>query len=319
MVSGFSRYVLAALLLALSQTAFAEERVNVARSGIDIAFAPIEVGRDAHIWSDLGLNVVVVDVPGTRIEQVLISGDADVGLGAGVVLGARLKGVPTIGVAAIAGPPYNFTLIVPVQSPIKSVADLKGRSVAVSTAGSLTEWLVKDLSKRQGWGPDGIKTVPLGGDDLRLAALRSGAGIDADLAGLMQAVQLGDAGQTRTIVYFGDVVKDFQNLVIKASDKFIADHPDRLQLFLKGWFRSVAYMRSHQDQAVKVIADAFKIDPAAVAKAYPVEMKMMSDDGAFSPAGMEVVRQSLVEMGTVPTLPAASDLYTERFVPVKLN
>ena len=67
-------------------------------------------------------------------------------------------------------------------------------------------------------------------------------------------------------------------------------------------------MRSHQDQAVEGDAAAFKIDPVAVAKgaAYPVEMKMMSDDGV-SAAGMDVVRQSLVEMGTVSTSPAASD------------
>jgi NitT/TauT family transport system substrate-binding protein len=319
MVSGNSRCLLTAFLLVLSPAAFAAERVNVARSGIDIAFAPIEVGNAAHIWSGLGLDIQVLDIPGTRIEQVLTSGDADVGLGAGVALGARLKGVPAIGVAAIAGPPYNFTLIVAAQSPLKSVADLKGHSVAVSTAGSLTEWLVKDLSRQQGWGPDGIKTVPLGGDEARIAALRSGAGIDADLAGLMQAVELQDAGQTRTLVYFGDVVKNFQNLVIKASDKFIAEHPDRLKLFLKGWFRTVAYMRSHQPEAVKVIATAFKIDPAAVAKAYPVEMKMMSDDGTFSVAGMDVVRHSLVDMKILPSLPAASDLYTNRFVPVALN
>lgn len=319
MASGFVKYASAALLLGLSQPALAAERVNVARSGIDIAFAPIEVGDAAHIWSDLGLDVEVVDVPGTRIEQVLTSGDADIGLGAAVALGARLKGVPTIGVAAIAGPPYNFTLIVPAASPIKTIADLKGHSVAVSTAGSLTDWLVKALAQKQGWGTDGIKTVPLGGDEARIAALRSHGGIDADLAGLMQAVELEDSGQTRTVVYFGDVVKDFQNLVLKASDKFIAEHPDRLQLFLKGWFRTVVYMKSHQDEAVKVIAAAFKIDPAAVAKAFPVEMKMMSNDGSFSAPGMEVVRQSMVDMKILPSLPAMSDLYTDRFVPVKLN
>ena len=309
----------ALLVAACGHELRAEERVNVARSGIDIAFAPIEVGREAHIWSDLGLDVEVLDVPGTRIEAVLTSGDADVGLGAAVALGARLKGVPTIGVAAIADLPYNFTLIVPVQSPIKTVADLRGRSVAVSTAGSLTEWLVREVARQEGWGADGIKTVPLGGDEARIAALRSGGGIDADLAGLMQAVDLSDKGQVRILIYFGDVVKNFQNLVLKASDKFVAEHPDRLEKFLQGWYRTVVYMKTHAQESTKVIAAAFRIDPAAVAKALPVEMKMMSEDGSFSPAGMEVVRQSLVELKILPTLPAMSDLYTDRFVPVKLK
>jgi NitT/TauT family transport system substrate-binding protein len=316
---GIAIFLSALLVAALSHSAHAEDRVNVARSGIDIAFAPIEVGRDAHIWSDLGLDVEVLDVPGTRIEQVLTSGDADVGLGAAVALGARLKGVPTIGVAAIADLPYNFTLIVPVQSRIKTVGDLRGRAVGVSTAGSLTEWLVKEVSRQQGWSSDGIKTVPLGGDEARIAALRSGGGIDADLAGLMQAVDLSDKGQVRILVYFGDVVKNFQNLVLKASDKFIAEHPDRLERFLQGWYRTVIYMKTHPEESTKVIAAAFRADPVAVAKALPVEMKMMSEDGSFSAAGMEVVRQSLVELKILPTLPAMSDLITERFVPVKLK
>jgi ABC-type nitrate/sulfonate/bicarbonate transport system substrate-binding protein len=318
--SGHIVIALSALLIAaLGHRSHAAERVNVVRSGIDIAFAPIEVGREAHIWSDLGLDIEVLDVPGTRIEQVLISGDGDVGLGAAIVLGARLKGVPTIGIAAIADLPYNFTLIVPVQSPIKTVADLRGKSVGVSTAGSLTEWLVKEVARQEGWGTDGIKTVPLGSDDARIAALRSGGGIDADLSSLMQAVDLQDKGQARILIYFGDVVKQFQNLVLKASDKFIAEHPDRLEKFLQGWYRSVVYMKTHPDETTKVIATTFHIDPVAVAKALPVEMKMMSEDGAFSPGGMEVVRQSMVELKILPTLPAMSDLYTDRFVPVKLK
>jgi ABC-type nitrate/sulfonate/bicarbonate transport system substrate-binding protein len=247
-----------------------------------------------------------------------MSGDGDVGLGAGIALSARLKGVPTIGVAAIGGAPYNFTLIVPTNSAIKSVTDLKGRTVAVTTAGSVTDWLVREVARREGWGSDGIKSSPLGDDSARIAALRSG-GVDADLAGLMSAFELQDKGQARILIYFGDIVKDFQTLVMKASDKFIAEHPDRLETFLKGWYRSVAYMKAHHDVGVKVVAASFKADPAAVDKAYDVEMKMLSDDGTFSPAGMETIRQSLVELHVLDKLPAMSDLYTERFVPVSLK
>ena len=307
-----------ALLTGAMGRATAAEKVNVVRSGIDIAFAAIEVGQQAHIWSDLGLDIAVLEVPGTRIEQVLMSGDGDVGLGAGIALSARLKGVPTIGVAAIGGAPYNFTLIVPTNSPIKTVADLKDRIVAVTTSGAVTDWLVHEIARRQGWGSDGIKSAPLGDDTARLAALRSG-GVDADLAGLMNAVELQDKGQARILIYFGDIVKDFQTLVMKASDKFIAEHPDRLEAFLKGWFRSVAYMKAHHDVGVKVVSEAFKADPVAVDKAYDVEMKMLSDDGTFDKAGMETIRQSLVELHVLDKLPAMTDLYTDRFVPVSVK
>ena len=169
-----------------SSAAQAADKITVARSGIDIAFAPIEVGAEAKIWEHLNLDVHVIDIPGTRIETVLTSGDAQVGLGAGIALSARLKGVPTIAVASIAGPPYNLTIIVPTQSAIKSATDLKGKTVAVSTAGSLTDWLVREVSRQEGWGSDGIKVQPLGDETSRMAALRSG-GVDANVAALMQA------------------------------------------------------------------------------------------------------------------------------------
>ena len=302
--------------MGMSDAAQAADKITVARSGIDIAFAPIEVGEEAKIWEKNGIDLHVIDIPGTRIETVLTSGDAQVGLGAGIALSARLKGVPTIAVASIAGPPYNLTIIVPTQSPIKKATDLKGKIVAVSTAGSLTDWLVREVSRQEGWGSDGIKIAPLGDETSRMAALRSG-GVDANVAALMQAFERQDQGQARIITYFGDVVKDFQSLVIKASDKVIADEPDLLKRFLKGWFESVAYMKAHKDVGTKVIAATWKIDPVAVDKAYDIEMKMMSDDGVFKTADMEDIRHSLVDMKVLEKMPEMHDLYTDRFVPVK--
>jgi hypothetical protein len=70
---------------------------------------------------------------------------------------------------------------------------------------------------------------------------------------------------------------------------------------------------------VSLVSEAYKIDHTAVEKAYAVEMKMLSDDGSFDPAGMETVRKSMVELHVLDKLPAMSDLYTDRFVPVNPN
>ena len=78
-------------------------------------------------------------------------------------------------------------------------------------------------------------------------------------------------------------------------------------------------MKAHHDVGVKVVAEAFKADPTAVDKAYDVEMKMLSDDGTFDKAGMETIRQSLVELHVLDKLPAMTDLYTDRFVPVNMK
>mgnify|MGYP003340756983 CR=1 FL=1 len=48
------------------------------------------------------------------------------------------------------------------------------------------------------------------------------------------------------------------------------------------------------------------------------ELKMMSSDGAFNPAAIEVIRRSLSELGLLDRAPEAKELYTDEFVPVKL-
>src|SRR5262249_59729871 len=77
-------------------------------------------------------------------------------------LGFRAKGAPAIGVAAMYGPPMNLALVLPFDTSIKTVSDLKGKRIGVTTAGSLTDWLVRELSRQQGWGSDGIPILALG-------------------------------------------------------------------------------------------------------------------------------------------------------------
>jgi len=49
----------------------------------------------------------------------------------------------------------------------KSADDLKGRKVGISTVGSITNWLVDDVSRKRGWGDDGMTAVPIGEDGAR--------------------------------------------------------------------------------------------------------------------------------------------------------
>ena len=43
---------------------------------------------------------------------------------------------------------------------MKTVDDLKGRNVGVSTVGSVTSWIIREVSRQKGWGFDGIAQVP---------------------------------------------------------------------------------------------------------------------------------------------------------------
>jgi ABC-type nitrate/sulfonate/bicarbonate transport system substrate-binding protein len=305
------------LLGIASGSAYALDKVRVAKSGLAIAFTPIDVGAETKIWQSVGIEVESILLGGdAAVQRALTAGEIDIGLGSGPGMGYRVKGVPAIAVAAVAGPPNSFKIVVRPDSAIRSADDLRGKRVAVTSAGSLTDWLVRELAHQKGWGPSGIESIPLGGQRAEMAAMKAGD-VDGVVVTSGPAYDYEEHKEARVLLSFGDIVKDFHTHVLVASDALIADNPDLLRRFLKGWFMTIAYMKAHPDTGIGIAAQALNISESACAKAYPGDMAMMSNDGAFDPAAIETIRKSLPQLGILDTVPDAKVLYTSQFVPVK--
>ncbi len=90
------------------------------------------------------------------IQQAMAADGIDIALGSGPGLAFIVKGSPVKGIAAMADPPLIFALVVRADDTVKTVDDLKGRKVGVSTVGSVTSWIVNEVSRQKGWGLDGI-------------------------------------------------------------------------------------------------------------------------------------------------------------------
>src|SRR5947209_5254548 len=168
MLGSFTRGALAATLATTitlaSGAALALDQVRIGKAVPNsFAFSAAEIGADAKIWQTENIELAVSAFRGdAQMQQALTAGAIDVALGSGPGLGFRAKGVPAIGVAAMYGPPSNLALSVLARSQIRTVADLKGRKIGVTTLGSLTDWLTRKLAQQQGWGPEGIQVLPLG-------------------------------------------------------------------------------------------------------------------------------------------------------------
>src|SRR5262249_56114613 len=133
-----------ALLLASSAAAFALDKVKVGKAVPNsFAFSGVEVGIAAKKFEQEGLELEVSAFRGdAQLQQTLTARSVDFGFGSGPGMGFRVKGVPAIAVAAMYGPPANLALLVPANSPIKSVADLKGKPVGLPPPGSPTYPLI---------------------------------------------------------------------------------------------------------------------------------------------------------------------------------
>jgi NitT/TauT family transport system substrate-binding protein len=309
---------LTAILLAstLVHSTAAAETLRVGKAGREaFSFVPADVGQRTGIFKKHGLDIEISSFGGdARIQQAMAADGIDVALGSGPGLAFIVKGSPVKGIAAMAGPPLLFALVVRNDDSVKSADDLKGRKVGVSTVGSVTSWIISEVSRQKGWGYDGMTQIPIGDDANRIAALKTKS-IDAAIVNLAQALNFVQRGEGKVLLRFGDLVKDFHIHVVFATDKAIAQRPAALRGFLAGWLETIAFMRKNQRETLAIAKEVMGTDEPTTNGIYTELMPMFSDTGRFDPKALAVLRKSFVEMKTLPEEPDTSRLINEAFLP----
>src|SRR6202030_3601892 len=144
---------------------------------------PVNVGEELGIFKKHGLDLKIVDFTGgSKMTQAMAAGALDIGDGAGTEMALVAKGAPMIAICETAGPIPFIGIGVPWDSPIQTIDQLKGKKIGYSSAGSLTDWLTRELARKQGWAPQDVTGVSIGnGASSIIAAFREHL-IDADVA-----------------------------------------------------------------------------------------------------------------------------------------
>jgi ABC-type nitrate/sulfonate/bicarbonate transport system substrate-binding protein len=314
----FTGLTAAGLLVCLSAMALpaSAEALRVGKAGRDaFSFVPVDIGARTGVFKKQGLDLEISSFAGdARIQQAMAADSIDIALGSGPGLAFIEKGAPVKGIAAMAGPPLLFALVVRADDAVKAADDLKGRKVGVSTVGSVTSWIISEVSRQKGWGFDGIAQVPIGDDASRVAALRAKA-LDGAIVNLAVALNFVQRGEGRILLRFNELLKDFHVHVIFATDKAIAAKPGPLRAFMQGWLETIAFMRSNKAKSVEIAKEIMDTDEPTTAAIYDELMPMFSNDGRFNSKALAVLSRSFVEMKTLPAEPDMSKLYTEAFLP----
>src|SRR5215472_1284984 len=174
----FATIVFGALLVSLAASkSEASDLLRVGNAGREaFSFTPANIGMEAGIFAKNGLRLEISGFGGdAKLQQAMAAGAVDVGLGSGPGMAFIVKGSPVKGIAAMAGPPLIFALVVRSDGAVKTIDDLHGHKVGISTVGSATSWLMNEVSRQHGWGFEGFTQVPIGENSARIAALKSSA------------------------------------------------------------------------------------------------------------------------------------------------
>jgi ABC-type nitrate/sulfonate/bicarbonate transport system substrate-binding protein len=280
-------------------------------------YTMLEVGMQSGIFHKHGLEIVSSAFGGgPRLTQAMAADAIDIGLDGGTDMALIVKGAPMKAIAPISGAPLEMVITVRADGPVKSVADLKGKKIAVTGAGTLTGWITRELVRSEGWKDTDVTFVTSTNVAASRALLRTGE-IDAlttDLASTLEGERL---GHERLLFTFGDLVKDFHMQILLATDKVMTTRPDAVRAFMAGWLETIAFAKANKDKTLDIIHQVLGFDPQVLNKCYDLLINNYSTDGKFSPKALAVLARSYVELKLLDHEPDMSKLVTDEFLPKK--
>lgn len=171
------------------------KKIHVGVPSVTVGNIIIYVAKEAGLFEKYGLDAEIVVVQGSGIaSKAMIGGSLDIApVATPTVISADLAGAD-LTILAHTMPSVIHALMV--KPEIKRPEDLKGKKIAISSFGSLTDFLVRSILKKKGLNPDrDVSFVQIGGDAERLAALNQGVAEAAAISypGYARAQKLGFA------------------------------------------------------------------------------------------------------------------------------
>lgn len=277
---------------------------------------PVNVGEKLGIFKKHGLDLKIVDFTGgSKMSQAMVAGSIDIADGAGTEMAHVAKGAPMIAICESAGPIPFIGIGVPMDSPIHSIADLKGKKIGVSSSGSLTDWLAKELARKQGWKPDDITIVTMGNAPTSIIAAFREHLVDAyvNVTSLFLAMEENKTGRLLFPVsqYEGNVAAG----ALYASEHIIATDPKSVRAFIAAWIETIDFIRTHKAETVKIESAITGFSESVMSKDYDLTVGMFTKDCKFDAESLATLKRSFVELKLLSTPPDMSKLYTEAFLP----
>ena len=253
-----------------------------------------DVGLRAGIFKKHNINIETVYTQGSgETQQAVISGSADVGIGVGVMgaIGAYAKGAPVRILGAEATGAGDLYWYVKADSPIKTLKDADGKTIAYSTKGSSTDGVVTALIKQYNLK---AKPTATGGPPATLTLVMAGS-IDVGWAIPPFGFDQIDQKQIRIIATGNDSVFKGQTVrLIEVNAQSLAAKKAALDRYMKAYRETVDYMYS-DPAALKIYAEFAKISEA--------KAKRSRDDffakSALDPdkvVGLDVIMQDAVNL-----------------------
>lgn len=241
-----------------ASTAARAEDILVTQYKNDPSGAPYGIAIDKGFFKKAGVDVTGVisgEGGGTSVRAVLASslgfGETSPAAAIAAINGGQDVKIVDIGTRSLAD---NVIIVMP-GSPIKSVADLKGKKFAISNPKSLGEMTIVAAAEKVGVNPNDIQRVALGNLAGALTALENHVVDATSIPGILFLMRGGEAKYH--VIMGPNELPELPPAAGIATSDLIKNHPDKLRAILAARREAVQFIYQHTAEASKILGQIY--------------------------------------------------------------
>ena len=274
---------LAALLLFGSDVE-ALDRIRIAVSNPNMPNLTVSVAQKKGFFKDENIDAEIIRMNPNVAITALATGDIDYCQLFGAVVGGAIAGLP---VRIVAGFLDNWPMTLIAQPEYKSLKELKGKTLGVSSYGATPDVGARMMLKQIGLDPEKeIKVLALGSDAARMMALKQRV---VDLIVISPPADSQMEKQGYRILARAYELFNFPYLGLGTQLRKIKEKPDEIRRAIKATIRANRFVRDNRDEAVQTLVDWGKVERDYAYASYDALRNLFNADGSVPEDGLRLV------------------------------
>jgi NitT/TauT family transport system substrate-binding protein len=293
--SGARTFFVAILLsLGLAAPAGALDRIRIAVSNPNMPNLTSALAQKRGFFKDENLEAEIIRMNPNVSITALSTGDVDYCQLFGAVVGGAIAGLP---VRIVAGFLDNWPMTLIAQPELKTLNDLKGKTLGISSFGATPDVAARMMIKQAGIDPEKeIKVLALGSDAARLTALKQRV-VDVVVVSPPADTQMEKQGYK--ILARAYELFSFPYLGLGTHTRKIKEKPEEIRRVIKATIRANRFIRDNRDEAVHALVAWGKVEREFAYASYDALRNLFNADGAVPDDGLKLVIDQARRSGKV--------------------
>ena len=274
------RLVIVLLLLCSAAQAQEPRKIYVAIPAVTPAVSTFAIAKEKGYYREEGLDVELVQMPSAIGTQALIAGNVKFSTLGGASMPPVLRGAPLKFLFSTFYRPMFWLYSKP---EIRSVAELKGKKIGVSSLGSGPDSIVRDILKKHGLdgGRDAV-ILPVGSGTARFYALQAGS-VDAAMLSIPANFLAQDAGYRELVSLVEQDLVELQGSIL-APSSVLESEPALAEKFVRASVKGFLTFRDSRAMTIPIIAKFLRLKEDMVMRIYDRFRPGLTPDGTINEA-----------------------------------